>query len=1329
MVSSLTPSPKDPEGNGSPGPAGGLNATLSFLEYFELCEKIHYAAVVDGITPLNSHVIQARCIRVDPHYLRPVSHERVYVVDLDVAYLTLPETIVQEVLATYAANAKAPTPGAARPSASSLVIASASKSSSKFCFISCAKRFLLYTSLDFVLYLVPDVERLSTIQVNDLTYLLGEIAHQGQDIPFTYELSFSLLLQTWFQLLFPDGQLSGQPDDLERSILEQFWWRTPAPEPPSSSDISKDAKDAKARNSLPKFKAATPLPSIKAPNMSKTLPHIPRVKNKDLVQETSSAYKDRLPYLLSLTWDSRRFSQPGEHGKLLAAVASWKRVQHLEAGEPIEWAEPAHAQIFRGLNSQDWKFSEMMQLRANVTPIGAKPKMQFQSTQLRGSRTLEAARFGSHGLDPVVMFGLNASVLGHLNEPGFQADHPWLGFITRFYFKELQTELYMLHYAPQLAVFQARAALSPAVAEAKLQSRTTTLRSTLSGMSDAAGTGTARPELRRDKVILYHVPPEAKFQHVALAEDVLPASILVNLLKNGGSDYRFFLVYPDLEYLEEMPVSVLIGELKGSHPGFYKQPDAIGRLASLQLPASLQPYPFQLDCSGILTPADAEAETPQGTTRLQPLARMSASQPLSSLSSSQPLSRLSSQPLSRLSSRKELQPQDDELDSLAQDAYDSDFFGYNLEKIIALWQYDAEEGEFSRIEPPFPSGDEGEEEEEEEEEGEEVEEGKEAEEVEGAEGAEGAEEAEDAEEEVEVGEAEEEGEVEVEKDFLTFYTEFEESRYDIKIEILEDNIDEFSEVDFDEEPRDISDLELERNYKILDKDEGSEEAEVKAGEGEKEGVTSEGEGDKDKGNGEEGKTEGDKDEGEGGKDEGEGGKDKGNGEEGNEESDEEDKEADVEKSYEELFEINDLPKDCLIVEIKRYEKDTRKLHSKEKLFLINLDTFRPTLILPQWFAIRSLDPETNIRCVLISPQARRIMRISAHLLWHLESEGLVNENLESVSEKLKKLDEYINTTLKPHFINLNLNLVLVPSKIQQIVSLPPEMIPGCTEQSQEANPYIEELWYLSVKWEQFWGKDDDDNDDGEGSATDLKPKVKKKETKEEHDNKGAEPAKASDEIDPESTALLKRVLDSIPEPSIEEIIENYDVTLLKLFTQFVTEALQCSLKIVDISNQFYEFFITNISEIKNHIFLINITDITQYNLFNFSPHFVEILKDPEKADEYKFFFIDGKHGKILEVKFDFFWLFFNRFRQPIDGESNYLDIIGEIYEDIGRLREKMQIPTTLTLQNSLKFIDMIIKRYPESEFIEEIQQNLLSSWQYDLETEEWTELSNEEGEE
>jgi hypothetical protein len=50
--------------------------------------------------------------------------------------------------------------------------------------------------------------------------------------------------------------------------------------------------------------------------------------------------------------------------------------------------------VERGLNERDWKFSKGMQLATNVSPIGAKPKMQFQSSQLRGSRALEAARFG-----------------------------------------------------------------------------------------------------------------------------------------------------------------------------------------------------------------------------------------------------------------------------------------------------------------------------------------------------------------------------------------------------------------------------------------------------------------------------------------------------------------------------------------------------------------------------------------------------------------------------------------------------------------------------------------------------------------------------------------------------------------------------------------------------------------------------------------------------------------------------------------------------------------------------------------------------------------------
>jgi hypothetical protein len=108
---------------------------------------------------------------------------------------------------------------------------------------------------------------------------------------------------------------------------------------------------------------------------------------------------------------------PAETAKLREAVASWKRVQHLEASEPVEWSDLAITTIFRGLNLNDWKFSAGMQLQANVAPIGAKPKMQFQSSQLRGSRALEAARFGSHALDPVAMLGLTPAVLGHINEP------------------------------------------------------------------------------------------------------------------------------------------------------------------------------------------------------------------------------------------------------------------------------------------------------------------------------------------------------------------------------------------------------------------------------------------------------------------------------------------------------------------------------------------------------------------------------------------------------------------------------------------------------------------------------------------------------------------------------------------------------------------------------------------------------------------------------------------------------------------------------------------------------------------------------------------------
>jgi hypothetical protein len=51
--------------------------------------------------------------------------------------------------------------------------------------------------------------------------------------------------------------------------------------------------------------------------------------------------------------------------RLREMVATRKRVQHLK---PVE---PALATIFRSLNLNDLKFSERLQLRSNVTLIGA----------------------------------------------------------------------------------------------------------------------------------------------------------------------------------------------------------------------------------------------------------------------------------------------------------------------------------------------------------------------------------------------------------------------------------------------------------------------------------------------------------------------------------------------------------------------------------------------------------------------------------------------------------------------------------------------------------------------------------------------------------------------------------------------------------------------------------------------------------------------------------------------------------------------------------------------------------------------------------------------
>ena len=101
----------------------------------------------------------------------------------------------------------------------------------------------------------------------------------------------------------------------------------------------------------------------------------------------------------------------------------------------------------------------------------------------------------------------------------------------------------------------------------------------------------------------------------------------------------------------------------------------------------------------------------------------------------------------------------------------------------------------------------------------------------------------------------------------------------------------------------------------------------------------------------------------------------------------------------------------------------------------------------------------------------------------------------------------------------------------------------------------------------------------------------------------------------------------------------------------------------------------------------------------------------------------------MEVELDFFKLFFSRFEKEGEEEnSSYFDIIAEVKEDMDEFIKKFNIPLSLLLKNPLRFLETIIKAFPTTELMPEIEENIIDIWKLDKQTMAWEKLSNIEPE-
>ena len=1178
MVYSERSPPNEKEGDMDSSNKIGIESnTLSYLEYFEVCERIHYASVIDGITPLNSNLIQARCTRVNPNYLRPVTHERVYVVNLDANFITLPQSVVSEVIDAYAITLLQPRRR----------IKNSQGLHSKFCFVSPEKNLLLYTNLDFVLYLIPNEYRFDHIQLNDIKYILTEIDRSRGEIPFTYELSMVLLLRSWFQGLFSDDNLSKHPDDVEASILEQFWW-------------------------------------VQSRPLSRTLPSIPRVKSKDLVQYTSSAYRYLRAYLFSILWGSKSFSLSEDERSLKQKVLSWKKIQHLNQKEPIEWTNHATNTIFRGLRSRSWKFSSRLQLGATITSIGAKPKIQFQNGQLRGSRTLEAARFGSHDLNPVNMFGFNKSILFHLNNPEFVEMNPWLEYIINYYEIEYNLSLFLLHFASQLAVFQTCAAME--------ENSRLNLKKNL------------EIEFFDEKIILYHVPKEAKFKHIALGEDVIPASILVDLLNNDGERYSFFLVYSEHEYIEEMPINVFIDEIKSSYPEFYERPDAFAKLSEFKLPSSLQGYPFQLACSNILTPSEGEVDEESFEDTTQPKPKEGEEEP----------------------TQEEFTPEPDNLDEIAQESYDSNFFGYQQEKKEGdAKTFNAETNEFEQVYFTPPNLD----------------------------------------------------------SMYEFYESWEHLRYFTKISIIENKLkDQMPDFLFKEdEPMEGSEL----FFLPEEEDEEEEEEGVEEGEEEAENEVetlddAEDEDEKNDGDGVEENEEEASNEVEDGEQVGAG-----------EDSNEVDQDEGTDTEELTTYSYERPPSDFLLLEIKRYDIDTRKFVNRERLCLINVDTIKPNLDFPQYFIEVALHQlanannesgekyfkNDNLALIFVSLNERKLLKVKPAFLFHFNM--LIDAipqlpdsklNLDLPDLPVSDLDNIFLTIYKiylEYFVFLSANITISPVELRTLLNLPPEIINSFKPLAST----ILDFQYFSNFWEGLWDayKEREDNsldEEGEEPEENLKEKF--------------------DEF--HNIELLKHALSISKNFFVPPELKDFKHPLVDLFSQFNEQELHYILRLTNISDQVYQFETLQQGAEVEQIFVIDRLDYQQYNVFAYGRKFQELLFDEEDHEGVLYFIVDLETRSIMEVEIGFFRKFlFGKVSLDATNDmtevNDFKDMLVDLQQRLGDNSELQPFNLNLKLRFVLRHLEYLLDGLGRVDFYEDFTQGVFHLWRYHKEGNQFIEVT------
>jgi hypothetical protein len=210
---------------------------------------------------------------------------------------------------------------------------------------------------------------------------------------------------------------------------------------------------------------------------------------------------------------------------------------------------------------------------------------------------------------------------------------------------------------------------------------------------------------------------------------------------------------------------------------------------------------------------------------------------------------------------------------------------------------------------------------------------------------------------------------------------------------------------------------------------------------------------------------------------------------------------------------------------------------------------------------------------------------------------------------------------------------------------------------------------------------------------------------------------------PTLAALFKQMLGSHP-PLVEiEDLAKFHHPLLDFFVAFNENVLHYNFRLVDISDQVFQFASLDADADVQTIFVIDILDWGSYNRYSYNEAFQTLLlgDEDEAGDDVEFYFIDLSTHRIIRVSIPFI-----RHKLSISADKQGLASFLKEYEQmkhaIGQQQKYKLLYLSMILKFSIKLLENIMDGIGKVDFIEDYIAGIEQVWDYNTDDENFNEL-------